>query len=264
MLMRSTISPPLASSGNILLCGLSPSDRSLLEPHLEQVQVKRGAELIRAGQPLSDVYFPDAGLFSLEEQPSPCRDPIEVAIIGREGLLGWPALLGCGHSNHRVTARGRRALVQRIAVADLRDACATSATLSDALLRFVHFVIVQMGRTITSHADDDLDRRVARWLLMRHDRLGGDELSVCHDEVAASLGVRRASITDKLHILEGELFVRCHRGRVLIRNRDGLEAFAGPAYGNPEAHYRHMIAPFGKNKRSDLITTSARELGAVV
>ena len=103
-----------------------------------------------------------------------------------------------------------------------------------------------MGRSILSNARDALGVRIARWLLMRHDRVGGDELLICHDKIAFSLGIRRASVTDALHILEGERLIRCRRGRILIRNRRGLEAMAADSYGPPEACYRRLMGPFGK------------------
>jgi len=114
-------------------------------------------------------------------------------------------------------------------------------------MQFVHFVIVQMAHTITSHIHDPLDQRLARLLLMRHDRMQGDVLFVHHEEIAAGLNVRRASVTDRLHVLEGERLIRCNRGKIAIRDRIALEEFAGEAYGPSEAHYRALIAPFGKS-----------------
>jgi hypothetical protein len=103
-----------------------------------------------------------------------------------------------------------------------------------------------MGETIGSHGLHRLDGRVARWLLVRHDRARGDEIRVRHDEIADSLGVRRASITDCLHIIEGDGHLRCRRGRITIRDRAQLVQMAGVCYGAAEAHYRSFFGPFGK------------------
>ena len=103
-----------------------------------------------------------------------------------------------------------------------------------------------MARAITSSLQHPVEQRVARWLLMRHDRVGGDILAVHHDDIAGSMNVRRASVTDRLHLIEGERLIRCSRGRIAIRDRCGLEALAGEAYGAAEAQYRLLIAPFGK------------------
>ena len=238
--------PVVRSSSNLLLRRLAASDQQLLEPHAEQVTIERTATLIRAGDSLDAIYFPETVVVSIEEQVGPERH-VEVAVVGREGMLGWPALLGATRTTHAAVVQLRTGSAVRIGIEPLRRACDRSTSLWDALLQFVHVVIVQMARSIASHLHDALDLRLARWLLMRHDRLGGDVLFVRHDEIADNLNVRRASITDRLHLLEGDHLIRCNRGKILICDRLALESFAGEAYGFPEAHYRSLIGPFGKS-----------------
>ena len=238
--------PVVRSSSNLLLRRLAASDQQLLEPHAEQVTFQRTATLIRAGDCLDAIYFPETVVVSIEEQVGHGKH-VEVAVVGREGMLGWPALLGSSRTTHAAVVQLRTGSAVRIGIDPLRRACEVSATLWDALLQFVHVVIVQMARSIASHLHDALDLRLARWLLMRHDRLGGDVLFIRHDEIADNLNVRRASITDRLHLLEGDHLIRCNRGKILIRDRLALESFAGEAYGFPEAHYRSLIGPFGKS-----------------
>ena len=231
---------------NILLAHLARSDQALLAPHAEELVVEVGDRLLTADAMLDAVFFPDTAFVSLEESVALDRR-VEIAIVGCEGMVGWTALLGCQRSPHAAVARMRRGTLLRVEVAPLRAACARSPTLRAALLQFVHVMVVQMARTIASHLHHSLDQRLACWLLMRHDRMVGDVLLVQHDEIADSLNVRRASVTDGLHLLEGERLVRCNRGKVLVRDRPGLEAFAGQAYGFAEAQYRSLIAPFGKS-----------------
>lgn len=234
------------ASRNILLGRLTGSDQALLAPHLEERAVAVGDRVIGADDVLDALYFPDTALVSLEGAVT--RDhAVEVAVVGREGMLGWAALLGSDRSCHVVVARMRPGTLLRVDLAAMRVACAKSPSLKAALLQFVHVVIVQMAHAIASHLHHSLDQRLARWLLMRHDRMMGDVLLVHHEEIADSLNVRRASVTDRLHLLEGERFIRCNRGKLLVRDRPGLEAFAGDAYGVAEAHYRALIAPFGKS-----------------
>lgn len=235
------------SSKNILLQRLSPGCRALLEPHVERVQLVQGDMLIASGGAIEGILFPDTAILSLMEGVAQGKFT-EIAVVGREGMLGWPALLGCDHSSHAAVCQVSGTAL-RIPVALLMEACEQSPALWRALLKFVHLIIVQMARAIASHIQDPLDQRLARWLLMRHDRVGGDMLLIQHDEIAERLNVRRASITDQLHILEGGRLIRCNRGRVLIRDRPGLEAFAGDSYGVAEAQYRALIAPFGKSAR---------------
>ena len=234
------------ASGNILLGRLSRSDQALIEPHAEAVTVDCGSPLLVPDDPLDAVFFPGTALVSLQEGAE-LRHRVEIAVVGREGMLGWAGLLGSDRSCHLAMVRMRPGTLLRVPLPPLRLACARSPSLQAALLQFVHVMIVQMSRAISSGLQHSLDQRLARWLLMRHDRVGGDLLTVHHDEIAESMNVRRASVTDWLHVLEGERLLRCTRGRIVVRDRGGLEAFAGEAYGAAEAQYRLLIAPFGKS-----------------
>lgn len=236
----------VGSCRNILLRRLGPVDQALLEPHVEPIAVEPGTTVLSPTDRLDAVYFPDTAMVSLEEAVGLGRR-LEVGVVGHEGLLGWPALLGSSESSHVAVARMRAGTLLRVGVEPLRAACMRSATLWSALLHFVDTIIVQMAQAIVSNLQDALDRRLTRFLLMRHDRIGGDLLPLQHDEIAASLHVRRASVTDQLHLLEGNRLIRCNRGRVAIRDRIGLERFAGNSYGVAEARYRALIAPFGKS-----------------
>jgi CRP-like cAMP-binding protein len=239
MLMRTADSFSSSSGRNRLLARLCPPDRAMLNPHLEQVVLTRGARLFAADARVERLYFPERGLLALEEG----RGRVEIAVVGCEGLLGWPALLGGEYCAHDATVQGSDGRALCIALEPLLAACRASATLWTTLLGFVQAVMAQMTRTIASNVENTLDQRIARWLLIRHDRLEGDHLLFRHDEIASALGVRRASVTDRLHVIEGERLVRCRRGRIVIRDRAALEAFAGQAYGACEAEYRGLLAP---------------------
>ena len=163
-----------------------------------------------------------------------------------EGFACWSLLLGARKAQHSVAVTTRDGLVLKIRWDCLQVALSRSPALMLALLPFIEALTLQMGQSILSNARDVLGVRLARWLLMRHDRVGGDELLICHDKIASSLGIRRASVTDTLHIIEGEELIRCRRGRILIRDREGLEILAAESYGHPEACYRTLLGPFGK------------------
>jgi CRP-like cAMP-binding protein len=117
------------------------------------------------------------------------------------------------------------------------------------LLRYVHCFISQMGRTIMSNVSDALEKRLARWLLMNHDRVEGDRIDLTHKQLGVMLGVRRATVTDTLHLLEGEGLIRSTRGLITVRNRAQLLACAGESYGAAEKEYARFIAPFSKCSR---------------
>jgi CRP-like cAMP-binding protein len=243
MLMRASRADD-QEGANILLRHLSETDRSRLDSRLERIRVMPGNVLMATNEPLDAVYFPETAIVSIERSGGK-HERIETGVIGRDGMVGWSALVGCTHASCNAVVRMGPGTILRISLQDILSACRDSGTLLAALLRFVEITIVQMSQAIVSHLRDPMERRVARWLLMRHDRVSGNELAVMHDEISCNLGVRRASVTDCLHVLEGEHLVRCFRGRIVIRDRTGLVVRADGSYGVAEALYCALIGPFG-------------------
>jgi CRP-like cAMP-binding protein len=231
----------LPAAARSFLAQIGPRDLARIKPHLEAVEVTRGDSLF----PISDVgehiYFPQGPLISLEQQ-----NGVEVALVGSEGLVGWPGLVGCATSPYRAVVRGRDGILLRVRTEVFRPILVDAPAINLLLHSFVNVITVQMGETIGAFASHRLDMRLSRWILIRHDRVGGDEIMVQHDEIAANLGSRRASITDCLHLIEGDGLVRCRRGRIFVRDRRGLEEVAAGCYGAAEACYRTAIGSFGK------------------
>ncbi len=221
-------------------------DFALVAPKLRRVELKLGEEIAGPGEEVETAWFPEAGIISFADI---LEDGTRIGIghLGYEGFAGWQVMLGCNRCQHeaRVTADGGDAY--RIGAADLVEVCRASETLRDLLLRFVQAFVVQLGRTIVSSLTQPVETRLCRWTLMAHDRVEGDEIKVTHEEIAVMLAVRRASVTDALHILEGEGLIRSQRGRVLVRDRDGLRRHAGETYGYFEREYSRLIAPFPRH-----------------
>lgn len=231
---------------NLLLASLDPDDLAALTPHLEPVTLAGGDRIASSASPIMRVCFPETLVASVGEVMSD-GTRFHIGLIGREGLIGWQSLLGSQHSPHSGIVQLDGGTAHVMPAAKLIELCAERSGLSIALLRFVQSFTVQMGRTIVTNLRDGIDRRLARWLLMLHDRVTGDELPITHVDLAAALHVRRASITDTLHILEGKHILRCTRGHVTIRDRPALLALAGEGYGPAETSYRNLVAPFGKS-----------------
>jgi CRP-like cAMP-binding protein len=236
-----------SSCRNLLLQSMREEDFSLLVPHLRRVALDASAVVATPGNRIQAVCFPETGIVTLSDLGGE-GGRIGIGHIGYEGFIGWPVLLGCDRSLHeaRITAEGGVAV--HIASDALIEACRKSEGLRDLLLRFVHAFVIQMGRTVVSSLTQPVEVRLSRWTLMAHDRVEGDEIKVTHDEIAVMLAVRRASVTDALHILEGESLIRATRGRVLVRDRRGLRRIAGEAYGFFEAEYSRLIAPFPRHQ----------------
>jgi CRP-like cAMP-binding protein len=130
----------------------------------------------------------------------------------------------------------------RIEATRLRDAVEGRPSLYLHLLRFVQAFTVQVAQTALSNGSYSLEERLARWLLMCHDRVDGDVLSTTHEFLSIMLDVRRPGVTEALHILEGAHMIRAERGLVTVLDRAKLEQVAGESYGVAEAEYARLMA----------------------
>ena len=117
------------------------------------------------------------------------------------------------------------------------------AGLHASFMSFVHSVMIQMNATIVSSKTDPIERRLARLILMHHDRADGGDMCATHQDLADMLVVRRASITDALHVMEGNQLIVSSRNKMVMRNRPGLCLVAGHTYGVAEEHYSQYVAP---------------------
>jgi CRP-like cAMP-binding protein len=232
-----------ANYRNLLLRSLSPGDSRLLRSHLHRVSLRAGDVVGTAGTGIDRILFPESIIASLVDGAS--GNQPDVGMIGYEGMIGWWPLLGCTRSPLKAIVRIGSGTALAIDAKLLVKICQLSSTLHASLLRYVHSFTVQMAATVGS-SSDTMERRVARWLLMIHDRSEGDLLALTHDHIGSALNVRRASVTDCLHMLEGAGVLKCTRGKTLIRDRRSLELAAGSAYGAMERHFSEEIFQFGK------------------
>jgi CRP-like cAMP-binding protein len=226
-------------SPNQLLASLSTDDFSLLEAHLEPVDLALRKHLEKPNRRIDAAYFPHTGFASVVAVQS-AEKQVEVGLIGREGMTGLPIVLGNHRSPHStyMQAAGKG---QCIRSSDLRNAIHESPTLRDSLLKYVQAFGVQAAHTAVCNARWRLDQRLARWLLMAHDRMAGDMVPLTHEFLSIMLGVRRSGVTDALKILQSAGLVTCVRGGITVRDRKGMERYAGESYGVPEAEYRRLV-----------------------
>lgn len=223
---------------NMLLAKLPDEEIERLLPHLERVDLARGQVLHDPFEPIKFIYFFESGLSS-EIARNPSGKGIEVGCVGREGFSGLPLALGVDQSPHHAFMQAD-ATALRLNAADLETAKQRNPEFARLLLRYVHVFMIQIACSALADGRYGIEQRLARWLLMAHDRLSA-ELPLTHDFLGLMLGVRRPSVTDALHLLEGKQLIKAGRGLITIRNRQGLEDLAGDAYGVPEAEYRRVI-----------------------
>jgi CRP-like cAMP-binding protein len=211
-----------------------------MEPHLEPVALNFRQRLEVADRRIERVYFIDAGLVSVVAVGSGARRRAEIAVVGREGMIGVAVVLGVDRSPHealmQVAGHGRS-----IAASVLRSLMAQSRSLPTSLMRYAHVFGVQAAHTALANAQGKIEERLARWLLMAHDRLEGDDLHLTHELLAVMLGVRRAGVTTALHELEKAALISTARSCVTVLDRHGLEQSANGLYGAPEAEFDRLF-----------------------
>jgi CRP-like cAMP-binding protein len=231
--------------GNLLLRSLPDEDRNLLIPHLERVPFQVDDVIAQAGEPITSICFPEAAIAAVLDAVEEGPRRLAVGLVGREGFLGWPLLMGDDRWPHDVVMRADSGTALRIDAGHFLEILAQSDTLRVRMLRFANVFMTQMARTIVSSLVHPVERRMARWILLYHDRLSADEICMTHEEFRLMLGVRRSSVTEALHRLEEYHAVRALRGRVIVRDRDKLSELAGDTYGQPEREYQRLILTDG-------------------
>jgi CRP-like cAMP-binding protein len=226
---------------NAVLAALSRSDYNLLQPHLATVTIESRQLLQSANRPVKFIYFLDRGFASVVAISGRGRQQAEVAMVGPEGFSGHCVVLGAERSPcdvvMQVAGHGRR-----IAANDLRACLDSSPTLLRFLLRYAHAYAVQSNNAALANARGKIQERVARWLLMAHDRSEGDRLWLTQEFLASMLGSRRAGVSIAMGSFEKKGMIEMTRGSITIKDRAALEVAANGLYGVPEAEARRMFA----------------------
>ncbi|SFG99603.1 Crp/Fnr family transcriptional regulator [Methylobacterium gossipiicola] len=219
---------------------LPPEEFSRLQPELERCSFEQGLVLEAPDTPIAKVCFPEPGLISVMAR-TPVGVQAEVGIIGPEGMTGLPLLHGLTNWPHATVVQiPCRALC--IEATAFRAALAECRPLHDRLLRYAQVFAVQLAQGSLCNGRFTIEQRLARWLLMCHDRTDREDLPLTHELLSSMLGVRRAGITTALRTLNDSGAVRSRRGGIGIRDRAQMRAIAGDAYGVPEAEYARVLA----------------------
>lgn len=169
---------------NRLLRLLSDEDFALIAERLEPVSLAVGTTIAAAAAPIQHAYFIESGIVSVVARRSSSRH-IEVGIYGRDGMGGLPLLLGSDRSPYEQYMQLPGA-GHRIAAADFLRLVERSHSLNRLLLRYVHAFATQTAQTALANGSSPIDERLARWLLMCHDRVDGDILPLTHKFLSMS------------------------------------------------------------------------------
>lgn len=215
------------SRTNHLLQQLSPKERSVVHHYLEPIELLFKEELYEQNKRIEYLYFPTSGVVSLLTVMH--SDIIETGTVGREGCAGIPAFLGArlapGRALSQVPGRGLR-----MKVSDLPAVLAAVGKLRTVLMLYTNALMAMVAQSGACNRAHDVIQRMARWLLMTHDRVDGDDLLLTQEFLGQMLGVRRPAVNAAGQRLQEDGYIKYSRGRIRIMDRRGLERTACECY----------------------------------
>ena len=213
---------------NSLLAAVPRKAYRTLLAGLEPVTLTFGDVLYEPGQTIRHVYFPGASLVSLLTLADGHR-ALEVGLIGREGMVGIPLVLGHSQSSVRALVQGTGTAL-RMRSARFRNEFRSCLPLQRELYRYVHALMAQISQTAACNRFHVVETRLARWLLMTHDRVKSDQFRMTQEFLGHMLGVRRVGVTKAAQALQTHDLIRYSRGDITVLDRAGLEAAACECY----------------------------------
>jgi len=233
------LSVPL-SAVNHLIDRLPLRERVRILARCETVTLVAGRVLCDAEEPLRYVYFPITGTISLVKNLAG-HEPLETEQIGNEGMLGVTLTLGVSVAPQRGVVQGAGTAL-RMRAAHLIKTLETCPVALRTLNIYLYVVILQLSQMAGCSRFHDLGSRLARNLLMAHDRAHSNHFHLTHQCLADMLGVQRGGVTIAAGILQKENIIRYSRGAITILNRNGLEAASCECYRAISADYQRLFS----------------------
>jgi CRP-like cAMP-binding protein len=213
---------------NQLLDSLPPEVVAALRSRIEAVDLPAGTMLYEAGNVLQHVYFPVTAVVSLVS-PLMDGDCAEVAVVGREGIVGVCAYMGGGKALSSAVVQ-RMGSAWRMSARDIADLARDCEPVMQQLLRYTQALFGHMAQTSACHRHHALAPQLCRWLLQHLDRQVGDEMPITQERIANMLGVRREGVTEAARQLQREGLIRYSRGRLQVLDKRGLKRLSCECY----------------------------------
>jgi len=231
--------PPVEHRPNLLLETLPEAEVEALRPHLEVVNLEKRAILIANGAPVTHVYLPHAGAVSMVVGLSDGQ-MVRVAMIGRDGIIGTSAALGDEISmTEAVVALPGTASAIEVGV--LRAAANRSSALRRLLARHEQALHVHAQQSAACNACHSVEERLSRWLLCARDLHDGDTLPLTQEALARAIGVQRNAVSMVAHALREAGIISYSRGKIEIRDLEGLRATSCECYDAVRARRERLI-----------------------
>ena len=227
---------------------MPPANLARLRPKLHFVELPFNQTLYSMDGALDTVLFPESGMVSLLATLDD-GEQIEVGIAGREGLVGLPLVFGDDRSlvEARVQMEGT---ALRIGAAAFRDEMEQSDALRTLLLRYALAFHAQITLSAACNARHAIEQRLARWLLIAHDRIEANDFPMTHEFISMMLGVRRPGVTIAAGILQKAGLIHYARGRMAVTDRPGLEAASCECYHTARREFARLLGA-GAAQHSD-------------
>lgn len=230
-----------ARSANRLLASLSAEDFEAIRPHLRTVELSPERSLIELGETIKQVYLPHSGVISLIVEMA-TGERIEVAMIGRDSIVGASAALGMpvAVTDAIVLLPGTASAID---IERFRAAIERSEALRTTLVRHGQALFVQAQQTAGCNASHGVEARLARCLLRVRDLVGSDRFTLTQELMAQMIGARRNSVSIVAHTLQQAKYIRYSRGQIEILDPDGLASIACECYAAVRAQYERLRLP---------------------
>jgi CRP-like cAMP-binding protein len=224
---------------NRLLAKLRRKDHQQLIAACDEVDLCIGDILWEPRQRIPFFYFPVGGFIS-QLVPVDRRENLELALVGNEGMLGTPLVLGVNTSTLQALVQGSGPAL-RMSAASFRRELELLPALRNQLQRYIYVLQEQLALTAACIRFHSLDLRLARWLLMTHDRAGMGSFHLTHQFLAQMLGVRRVGITNAAGLLQKRKLLHYSRGEITILDRVGLERASCTCYQASKDAYESVL-----------------------
>jgi CRP-like cAMP-binding protein len=233
--------PNHPAPSNRLLAALPAEDFARLRPRMEPFELTHRQTVFAPTEPITNVIFPETGWFSCLIAVDD-GDASEVGLIGREGMAGMPLLFGDDRSPSELMVQAP-GMALRLGAEAFREALGDSAALRTVLLRYALAFHAQVSQTAACNGRHHVEQRLARWLLMAHDRTTGDSFPMTHEFLSMMLGVRRAGVTVAASALQRVGLIRYERGIIEVTDRPGLEIAVCDCYDVVRREFERLLGP---------------------
>lgn len=226
-------------STNQLLAALPTEAFQRLAPHLERVVLKYGQTLYKPNEWMGTAYFPENTAIALVSRLSN-QSTAEVGLVGKEGIIGLPIILGGHRSTHEAIVQSEGNAL-KLDARILREEFALGQALQKRLLLYTQARLSQLSQILVCQTHHDIEQRLARWLLALADRTDFPRLFLTHTSISQMLGVRRASVTEAANILQKAKLIDCRRGQIAIVAREGLELRSCECYSLIACEFKRLL-----------------------